>query len=67
MLEYSDESLEAGGEGAFTEVAYFDTYPGPGPAEFYGAWNTYPFFESGNIVLSDFESGLLILDVTLED
>ena len=67
VLEYSDESLEAGGEGAFTEVAYFDTYPGPGPAEFYGAWNTYPFFESGNIVLSDFESGLLILDVTLED
>lgn len=63
VLRFSDESLEAGGEGAFEEVAYFDTYPGPGPAEFYGAWNTYPFFESGRIVLSDFQSGLLILDV----
>ncbi len=63
VLEYTDASLAAGGPDAFTEVAYFDTYPGPGPAEFYGAWNVYPFFESGNIIVSDFQSGLLVLDV----
>ncbi len=64
VLKGTDASL-ADGTG-FEQVAYFDTYPGPGPSEFYGAWNTYPFFESGMIVLSDFQSGLLILDVADE-
>ena len=63
VLEFSDESLAGEPADAFEEVAYFDTYPGPGPSEFYGAWNVYPFFESGNIILSDFQSGLLVLDV----
>lgn len=63
VLQFSDESLAGDPAEAFEEVAYFDTYPGPGPSEFYGAWNTYPFFESGKIVLSDFQSGLLVLDV----
>lgn len=64
VLRFSDESLAAEDtSAAFEEVAYFDTYPGPGPSEFYGAWNTYPFFESGKIILSDFQSGLLVLDV----
>lgn len=64
VLRATDATL-ADGTG-FEQVAYFDTYPGPGPSEFYGAWNTYPFFESGMIVLSDFQSGLLILDVADE-
>ena len=63
VLEFSDESLAGDPATAFEEVAYFDTYPGPGPSEFYGAWNVYPFFESGKVVLSDFQSGLLVLDV----
>ncbi len=64
VLRFSDESLAADDtSAAFEEVAYFDTYPGPGPSEFYGAWNVYPFFESGKIILSDFQSGLLVLDV----
>ena len=63
VLRFSDESLAGDPAEAFEEVAYFDTYPGPGPSEFYGAWNTYPFFESGRIILSDFQSGLLVLDV----
>ena len=65
VLEFSTESLEDGT--GFEEVAYFDTYPGPGPSEYYGAWNVYPFFESGNIILSDFQSGLLVLDVTIDE
>lgn len=61
VLRADDTSL-ADGSG-FEQVAYFDTYPGVGPSEFYGAWNTYPFFDSGNIVVSDFQLGLLIFDV----
>ncbi len=64
VLRATDTALEDGT--GFEQVAYFDTYPGPGPSEFYGAWNTYPFFESGMIVLSDFQSGLLVLDVADE-
>lgn len=63
VLEFDDESLAGDPATALEEVAYFDTYPGPGPSEFYGAWSTYPFFESGKIILSDFQSGLVVLDV----
>ena len=44
------------------EVGHFDTYAlnnGPG---FVGAWNVYPFFPSGNIIVSDRSGGLFVLD-----
>lgn len=44
-----------------TEVGFFDTYPGDDNAAFNGVWNVYPFFESGNIVLSDIEKGLFVV------
>lgn len=44
-----------------TEVGYFDTYPDSDSADFNGVWNVYPYFESGNIVVSDIEGGLFIL------
>ncbi len=34
------------------ELGYFDTYPPNSNASYNGAWNVYPFFESGNIVIS---------------
>lgn len=44
------------------EVAFFDTAPhttnGPG---FNGAWSVYPYFRSGNIVISSIEQGLFIV------
>ena len=43
------------------EVGFFDTYPENDSANFNGAWNVYPFFESGNIVISDIEKGLFIV------
>ena len=43
------------------EVGFFDTYPGDDNAAFNGVWNVYPFFESGNIVLSDIEKGLFVV------
>lgn len=45
-----------------TEIGYFDTVPstnnvGTGS----GAWNVYPFFESGNIVISDQDGGFILV------
>lgn len=45
----------------FTEVAFFDTFPENDGTGFDGAWNVYPFFESGNIVISDINRGLFII------
>lgn len=35
-----------------TEIGYFDTFPDNDNVGTSGLWNVYPFFESGNIVLS---------------
>lgn len=34
------------------EIGYFDTFPSNNSANFNGVWNVYPYFESGNIVIS---------------
>jgi len=46
---------------SFTEIAFFDTYPEDDDTNFDGAWNVYPFFESGNIVISDINRGLFVV------
>ena len=38
--------------GNMTASSYFDTYPSNNNANYEGSWNVYPFFESGNIVIS---------------
>ena len=43
------------------EIGYFDTFPQNDNATFSGVWNVYPYFESGNIVVSDINSGLFII------
>ena len=43
------------------ETGFFDTYPLGNTAAFEGAWNVYPYFESGNIVISDINSGLFVI------
>jgi len=48
------------------EIAYFDTYPGSDAPEFNGAWSNYPFFPSGNVIISDIERGLFIVRVDAE-
>lgn len=40
-----------------SEIGYFDTYPSSNSAGFSGAWNVYPYFESGNIVISNVSGG----------
>ena len=47
--------------GQMQEIGYFDTFPAHDASTFNGAWNVYPFFESGNIIVSDINSGLFII------
>jgi Zn/Cd-binding protein ZinT len=44
------------------EIGYFDTNPNNNNnANFNGAWSIYPYFESGNIIISDIQKGLIIV------
>ena len=45
----------------FREEGYFDTYPSDNSTNFFGAWNVYPFFSSGVILISDINYGLFIV------
>ena len=47
--------------GNLTEAGYFDTFPSNNDASFNGVWSVYPYFDSGNIVVSDRDSGLYII------
>jgi choice-of-anchor B domain-containing protein len=45
----------------------FDTYPASDNVGFPGAWGTYPFLPSGNVLISDIDSGLYVVaDKTLD-
>jgi choice-of-anchor B domain-containing protein len=47
--------------GSLREVGFFDTYINNNSTNFNGAWNVYPYFKSGNILISDIEGGLFIV------
>ena len=47
-----------------TEVGHFDTYQPDDSDTFNGAWNNYPFFPSGNIIVSDINGGLFVIEYT---
>lgn len=44
-----------------TEIAFFDVYPSGDQAAFNGTWANYPFFKSGNVVISGIEQGLFVV------
>ncbi|MCH7701101.1 MAG: choice-of-anchor B family protein [Planctomycetes bacterium] len=46
------------------EVGFFDTFPDSDDPGYIGAWNTYPFFPSGTVIVSDRAGGLFVLDVS---
>lgn len=50
--------------GNLTEIGYFDIYPSSNSANFNGAWNVYPFFASGSVLIGGIEQGLFVLDPT---
>lgn len=46
------------------EEGYFDIYPASNSASFNGAWSTYPYFDSGVVIISGIEQGLFIVQPT---
>lgn len=52
---------------ALTEVAFFDTFPAGDGLGFSGAWNVFPFFDNGTVLVSDINRGLFVLRVTEPD
>lgn len=51
------------------EIGYFDTYYQNTPGNYQlpaykGAWGAYPFLPSGNVLVSDMQNGLFVLDVS---
>jgi choice-of-anchor B domain-containing protein len=48
-----------------TEVAWFDTFPATDGLADLGAWNVYPFFDNGTLLVSDFTTGLFMLRANL--
>jgi choice-of-anchor B domain-containing protein len=49
---------------ALTEVAFFDSFPDGDGLGFSGAWNVFPFFDNGTVLISDISRGLFVLRVT---
>lgn len=62
ILRYTEEGLRAG---ELEQVGWFDVFPLSDIAEFAGAWTAYPFFPSGTVVVSSFDSGLFVLTPTV--
>ncbi len=52
------------GQQQITEAAYFDTFPQSTAVEYDGQWSNYPFFPSGNVIVSDVTNGLFVLRPT---
>jgi choice-of-anchor B domain-containing protein len=48
-------------QAALHEVAFFDVFPADDATGFNGAWGNYPFFASGNVIVSGIEQGLFVL------
>ena len=47
--------------GTLNEIGYFDTSPANDNTSFNGVWSVYPYFSSGNIILSDVNRGFFII------
>ena len=48
-----------------TQVSNYDTYSPTSYNSYKGAWGVYPNLPSGNIIVSDMQTGLYILDCTI--
>ena len=60
VIDISDIS-----NGEMTEIGFFDSYPLNDFAGYQGIWSNYPYFESGNIVISDREGFFVVKSSTL--
>lgn len=48
------------------EVAHYDSYTISSQTGFYGDWGVYPYLPSGAIIISDMQTGLHILEPTMQ-
>lgn len=48
--------------GSLTESGFFDSYPEGSGFQFSGAWGTWSGFPSGNVIISDINRGLFVVD-----
>lgn len=62
VLDYSRVA-----ETQLREVAFFDTQPQSDVLAYQGSWSNYPYFESGNIIVSDMSNGLFVLSLNIHD
>jgi choice-of-anchor B domain-containing protein len=46
------------------QVGFFDTFPANDNPGYEGAWNAFPYFPSGTVIVSDRSGGLFVLDVS---
>ncbi len=60
-LRVLDITNIAASTNSMVEIGYFDTYPSSDSANFSGVWSVYPYFASGNIIISDINSGLFVV------
>lgn len=49
------------GSAKLEEVAYFDTFPNSDGNGFSGAWNVYPYYNSGLVMISDINLGFILV------
>ena len=52
--------------GYLAEAGFFDFYPEDNLPNFNANWNNYPFFPSGNVILSGIEQGLFVVTPNLD-
>ncbi len=55
------------GSGTFNETGFFDVYPDNNASGFNGAWSVYPYFASGNLIISSrgSDGGLFVVAESL--
>jgi len=58
VIRYTPDTLRTG---ELEEVGYFDVDPGIDVNQYGGAWNVYPFFESGTLIVSTIDEGMFLL------
>lgn len=46
-------------------LGYYDTNTSPNTDNYRGAWGTYPFLPSGHVLVSDMQTGLWVLDISI--
>ncbi|KAH8056010.1 hypothetical protein JL722_7836 [Aureococcus anophagefferens] len=63
-LRILDGSQAPDNGGKMEEVAFFDIYPTRDAVSYKGAWNVWPYFPSGRVVVSDISGGAAVVQPT---